>query len=121
MRLERIAMEAVEHLLGRLLRRLMVVLVAVVLALVALYHFEASGLLALEAQYGAINAHLIVGGAFAAATLLAMLIWWAMGRGSGKASAPALPEANPRQLQLAMLVEAVMLGYALARKSDRAP
>lgn len=119
MRLDQIAGMAVNQLVGHLLRRLLVALAVAVFALTALYHFEAFGILELEARYGAINAHLIVGGAFVLAALIGTAIWWAMGRRTAGAAAPSTM-ANARNTQLVMLVEAVMLGYALARRSDRA-
>ena len=118
MRLDQIAGMAVDHLIGRLLRRLMVALAVALLAIVALYHFEISGILELEARYGAINAHLIVGATFVVAVLIGLTIWWVMGRKSVSAATP--PLANAQNAQLVMLVEAVMLGYALARGPDRA-
>ena len=80
MRLDQIVDMTVNQLIGRLLRRLLVALAVAVFAIIALYHFEASGILELEARYGAINAHLIVGGAFVLAALIGVAIWWAMGR-----------------------------------------
>ena len=119
MQLEQIALGAVEHLIGRLLRRLLVAIAVGVFALIALYHFESSGLLALQVQYGAVDAHLIVGGIFVAAALMGLFALWRMMRKSRKAVDTAMLP-NAREMQLAMLVEAVMLGYALAQRSDRA-
>jgi len=116
MQIEQIALGAVEHLIGRLLRRVLVAIAVGVFALIALYHFESSGLLALQVQYGAIDAHLIVGGIFVAAALMGLFALWRMTR--KPADTAMLP--NAREMQLAMLVEAVMLGYALAQRSGRA-
>jgi hypothetical protein len=54
---------------------------------------------------------------YAGLAQIALAIFWAIGRNSANASPAAL--TPPREMQLAMLVEAVMLGYSLARKSDR--
>lgn len=118
MRLDHIAGMAVEHLLGRLLRRALVAVALAVAAIVAIYQGGVAGTLALQAEYGATNAHLIVGASFVALAVIFLAIFLAMRGKSSKVAAPAL--SQQRELQLAMLVEAVMLGYALARKSDRA-
>jgi hypothetical protein len=52
-----------------------------------------------------------------ARALIACAIWWAMRAMTASAGMPALTE--PPKMQLAMLVEAAMLGYALARKGNR--
>ncbi len=119
MHFDQIVGMTVNRLIGRLLRRLVVALAVAVFALTALYHFEASGILKLEARYGAINAHLIVGGAFVLAALIGVAIWWAMGRRGASVKSPSTLTGSPNA-QLLMLVEAVMLGYALARRGDRA-
>ena len=65
------------------------------------------------------HAQLIVGAIYTAAAAITYAIFWAMGRSSASAGAPLL--TAPREMQLAMLIEAVMLGYSLARKGERAP
>ena len=109
---------AAGQLLGRLLRRALVAVALAIAAIVAIYQGSVAGTLALQAQYGATNAHLIVGAIFVALAVIFLAIFLAMRGKSSKAAAPAL--SQQRDLQLAMLVEAVMLGYALARRSDRA-
>jgi hypothetical protein len=118
MRLDQIAGVALNQLLGRLLRRALMMLIFAICALVAIYHFTVVGMLALQAQYGALQAHLIVATGYSAVALIALVVWWVMRGKSADASAPVLH--GQRELQLAMLVEAVMLGYALARKGQRA-
>jgi hypothetical protein len=117
MRLDQIAGVAVNQLLGRLARRALMILIFSICAMVAIYQFSVVGMLALQEQYGALQAHLIFGAGYSAAGLVALAIWWAM-RKSSSNGIPALH--GQRELQLAMLVEAVMLGYSLARKSPRA-
>lgn len=118
MRLDHIAGMAFNQLLGRLLRRAALAIVIAVCALVALYHFTAAGSIALQAQYGLLNATLIIGGIYSALALGGAAVLWAT---RSKPDAPATPAlAGQREMQLVMLVEAVMLGYALARKTPRA-
>lgn len=117
MRIDQAAEAVADHLFGRLLRRVLLGLAVIALGVVALYYFTIAGSLALETQYGALDAWLIVGAIYAAAAIACAIWWHLLGRPS-TSRAPALN--NPREMQIAMLVEAVMLGYALARKTPRA-
>lgn len=118
MRLENIFAEATDHLVGRLLRRAFVMAVIAVCAVVALYHFTIAGTIALTGHYGDLYARLIIGGIYTAVALISFVILWAMrAKSAHHGGAPAL--SSPRGAQLIMLVEAVMLGYALARKGER--
>ena len=119
MRLDQIASVAADHLLGWLIKRALAAAAIVIFALVAIYHFTAAGTLALNAQVGELRAQLIVGGAYAAAALVTTIILWAMRARPSPISAP-VPSENTREMQLVMLVEAVMLGYSLARKREPA-
>ena len=119
MRLDRIAASAMKELAGRLMRRAAAAALMALFALIAIYQFTVAGTIALETQHGALNAHLIVAGIYVALALAAFGVFWAM---RTKPIDNALPALNqPREMQLIMLVEAVMLGYALARKGSRAP
>jgi len=118
MRLEQMAGIAFDHIFGRILRRALLAGVVVGLAVAAIYHFTVAGTVTLEAQYGALHAQLIVAAIYTALALISYAILWAMRSRSAGDSAPAL--STPREAQMAMLVEAVMLGYALARKGERA-
>ena len=108
----------VDHLLGRLLRRAFLFLAFVVFALVAIYELTAAGLLALEASYGLLEARVIVGAVYGVFAVASAIIFW-VGRHRPRSTAPVL--AAQREMQLVMLVEAAMLGYSLARKTERAP
>ncbi len=109
---------ATERLVGVLLWRVLLALLTALFALAALYHFTVAGTLALELQFGALYARLIVGEIYAALMFMSFGVLWAMGR----KTAPAAPDATPsgRAMQLAALIEAVMLGYSLSRKGDKA-
>lgn len=118
MRLDQLAISAIEQVAGRVVRRLLVALIMGVLGLVAVSYFVGAGETELTARFGVLNAQLIMGAIFAAAAAVALVVFWAMRAKPAKASTPAL--AGQREMQLVMLVEAVMLGYALARKGERA-
>jgi type VI protein secretion system component VasK len=109
---------ATTRLLGRMLRRALVVAVMGVCAMIALYHFTIAGNIALAGQFGDLNARLIIGAAYTAIALISFVILWAM---RSKPAGPATPVlSKPAETQLVMLVEAAMLGYAMARKGERA-
>jgi hypothetical protein len=118
MRLDQIAAAALSHLLGRLLRRAMAAVIMAIFAIVAIYQFSVAGILQLASLYGLVNAHLIVGGIYAVLALAGFVTFWAMRGRNTTSTTPAL--AQTREMQIMMLVEAVMLGYSLARKSGRA-
>lgn len=117
MRLEQIAAATFNHFAARLLRRAVAAAMMMLFVLVAIYQFTVAGTIALEISQGPINAHLIVAGIYVAFALIAFAFFWGM---RARPVAEGMPALNqPREMQLVMLVEAVMLGYALARKGDR--
>jgi hypothetical protein len=118
MRLDQIVTATLNHLLRRLLRRAVIAAVMVIFAIVGVYQFSVAGTLELGARVGAVNAHLIVGGIYAALALASLITLWAMRNRATANGTPALTQ--PREMQIAMLIEAVMLGYTLARKNERA-
>jgi hypothetical protein len=117
MRLDQMTEIAADHLFGRLIRRALMALAFAGLGIVALYYFTAAGSIALETQYGTLSAYLVVGAIYAALAIIVAILWAIRGK-AANSSAPVL--SNQRDMQIAMLVEAVMLGYALARKGTRA-
>lgn len=118
MQIDQVAGSVVDQLFGRMLRRAVIAAAFLALAIVAIYDFTIAGTLTLEQHFSGIEARLIVGVIY---TFIAFVcaIWWLALRRSASAHTPAL--ANPRDMQIAMLVEAVMLGYALSRKTQRSP
>jgi hypothetical protein len=117
MQIEHIAGVAFDRIFGRILRRALSLLVFAIFALVALYHFTSAGTTGLEVRFGAMQAQLIVAGIYTAFALVSLAIWWGFARKSAIAGGPAV--TVPREMQMAVLVEAVMIGYSLAKKSER--
>lgn len=118
MRLDAIIATVTDHLLGRLLRRALVVVVMGACAIVAFYHFTIAGNIVLTGHVGDLNARLIIGAVYAAIALISLGVLWAMrGKSANFNDTPALN--SPRERQIVTLVEAVMLGYSLARKGAR--
>lgn len=119
MQLEQIAAMTVSHLFGRMLRRAIAALLMAIFLMVAIYHFTIAGTIELETQFGGLYARLIIGGIYTVLALISLAIFFALrGKAANGAATPAL--SQPREMQLVMLIEAVMLGYALARKGERA-
>jgi hypothetical protein len=115
----RIAEIVFNYLFGRALRRAMLVALIGVFTLIAIYHFTIAGTLALEAQYGLLYARLIVGAAYSAAALITTIIFWAMRTKRSNEKQVVAATGAPRHAQIAMLIEAGMLGYTFGRKSGR--
>jgi hypothetical protein len=115
MRIEQIAADVADRLAGRMLRRALLAVAIAVLALAATCQFTDAGLLALTVSYGAIKAALIVGAIYAALALCGVIYWVVQGR-AVKTSLPA--SGRQGELQLIMLLEALMLGYTMARRRE---
>ena len=120
MRLTDIAEATVSHLVARLLRRAILFALLGILAIVALYYASAAGSVALALEYGPVTAYLIMAGIYALLAIGVVITLLATRTRAVPAQdkvANAL--SSPRNMQIAMLVEAVMLGYTLARKRGK--
>jgi hypothetical protein len=117
MQIEHIAGVVFDRIFGRILRRALLVVMFAIFALVALYHFTNAGTIGLEIRFGAMQAQLIIAGIYTAFALVSLAIWWGLARKTAVADRPAA--TVPREMQMAMLVEAVMVGYSLAKKNQR--
>ncbi len=119
MRKKHAARASLSHLLHRVLWRALLAIVVAICAIVAICQFTAAGYLALEAQYGALQAKLFIGALYIGIGLIAGAGIWALRNIGTGVAAPSTP-ASRRKLKGVMLAEAVMLGFALARKATRA-
>ncbi len=117
MRFSHIAEFTINHLFSRLKRRTIGASALVLFTLVAVYYFTSAGMQALEAEYGLLHARLIVAAIYTAAALIALIVLWATRAKPPIDDQTANALMSPRNAQIAMLIEAAMLGYALARKS----
>jgi hypothetical protein len=117
MRLSDVPEIAINLLFGRLLRRALGVALLALFALIAVYHVTIAGTLALDAEVGALYARLIVAAIYAVAALVALVVLWATRVRPLIDDQSVAALTSPRNMQMAMLIEAVMLGYSLARKS----
>lgn len=97
---------------------------AVLSAIAAIIFAASASLLALEPHVGMVYARLILAGVFAAVVAAVALTLWLSGRSAAPAvravplnQAQAARQRSSAQFaQLAMIVEAVLLGYSMARK-----
>ena len=120
MRQKHIVRTALSHLLRRVLWRTLLAIVIAICAIIAIYQFTVAGSLALEAQYGALQAKLFIGALYIGIGLVAWAGLWALRSPQAVDGMPPTL-ASQRKLKGVMLAEAVMLGFALARKATRAP
>lgn len=104
-------------LFGRLLRRALGAALLAAFAIVALYYASGAGTLALADKFGLLYAYLIMAAIYAAFALTVFIVLWATRAKPIVADKPEGALASPRNMQIAMLIEAVMLGYSMARKT----
>lgn len=117
MQLNELASDTFNQLFGRLLRRALGAALLAVFAVIALYYANGAGTLALAQNFGALNAYLIMAGIYAVFALIVFTVLWANRAKPVVAGKPEGLLASPKNMQIAMLVEAVMLGYTMARKT----
>lgn len=118
MRLSDIAETTIHQVVGRLVRRALGFVVLALLAVIAIYYASAAGTVALSIQFGLLNAYLIMAAGYAVAVLIVVGVLYATrARPVAPPARAAGALASPRNMQIAMLIEAVMLGYSMARKS----
>ena len=117
MRLSHITEFVVHHLFSRLKRRAIGTALLVLFALTAVYQLTIAGTLELEAEYGILYARLIVAAIYLAAALSALIVLWATRTMPPIKAQNADAQMSQRDMQIAVLIEAALLGYAMARKS----
>ena len=119
MRLEHVVSQAINQLMGRLLRRVVIMALLGLFALAAIYNFSVAGILALEGVFGALYARLIIAGVdLAIAAAFFGVLYVTRSKPLAAKPRPGISRA-PQDVQIAMLIESVLQGYALAR-SNRA-
>jgi hypothetical protein len=118
MALTDIAGVAVKRLIGRLCRRAVAWLLVLVFGLAALYQATVAVTAALEMQLGVVYAHLVIAGIYAAIAGAVLVFLWTTLRlpaGRKHKRPPASPDPE-HELQMATIVEAMLLGYSLSRR-----
>lgn len=117
MQLNDIVQVTFNQLFGRLLRRALGAALLAAFAFVALYYASGAGALALTQSYGALYAYLIMAAIYAAIALIVLVALYATRKRVASVANPEGALASSPNMQIAALIEAVMLGYTMARKT----
>ena len=127
MRLNEVVSTALSGTAAKLRREVLIYAICAVCALGALIMSASAALIALDPYVGLVGSRLIVAGVFGAA-LISIIVTLRLARPARSSTAdPSAVNVHaridaPRGLQLAqlaMIVEAVMLGYSLSRRNNR--
>jgi hypothetical protein len=118
MNLANIAEAAVARLLGKLAQYVAFGLFGAIFALIAVYNLTIAAMTALEVEFGTVYARLIIAGIYMVLAMGSAGMLWLLAKNAGKLE--PVPEPAPRHVQLAALIEALMLGYEAAKKGRRA-
>jgi hypothetical protein len=107
----------VGRIAGQLARRVVCWALVGLFGLAALYQASVAAVVALEAEVGAVYAHLIVGGFYASAAIAVVIFLWVTVRG------PFVDEefrkslaSLPAEAKVATIIEALLLGYAMSKR-----
>jgi hypothetical protein len=117
MALTDIASATIGRIVGRLARRVVAWILVGIFGLAALYQASVAAVVALEAAFGALYAHLMIAGFYAIVAIAIVTYLWVTVR------RPLLDDDYrktlaklPAEAQVATIVEALLLGYAMSRK-----
>ncbi len=105
------------RIVGRLVRRAVCWALVGVFGLIALYQASVAAAVALETKFGAFYAHLMIAGFYALLAIgFVVFLWFTVRR-------PLLDEKYrkslaklPAEAQVATIIEAMLLGYAMSRR-----
>jgi hypothetical protein len=116
MALSDIASATIGRIVGRLMQRVVCWALVGLFVLAALYQASVAAVVALEAEFGALYAHLMIAGFYAlAAIAVATFLWVTVRRPFLDDDYRKTLAALPAQAQVATIVEALLLGYAMSR------
>lgn len=117
MALTDLASATLGRIFGRLMRRVVCWALVGVFGLVALYQASVAAVVALEAEFGAVYAHLMIAGCYALVAIAVVIFLWVTVR------RPFIDDDYrktlaklPAEAQVATIVEALLLGYAMSRR-----
>jgi hypothetical protein len=112
-----IAAATVNRIIGHLARRAVGWLLVAIFALAAVYQGTVAVTLALELKFGVVEAHLMIAAFYAIAAVLTVAVLWVTARRSAlNYENRASIDRIPPELQIATIVEAMLLGYAMSRR-----
>jgi hypothetical protein len=120
MGLSDLAAATIGRIVGGLVRRAVCWALVGLFGLAALYQASVAAVVALEAEFGAVYAHLMLAGFYALAAIGVLVFLWITVR------RPFVDEEYrkslaqlPAEAQVATVIEALLLGYAMSRRKPR--
>lgn len=117
MALTDLAGAALSRVVGHLARRVAGWLLVAIFALAAIYQATVAISVALELEFGVVEAHLMIAAFYAIAAILTLAVLWVTARSSALAYEKRMSiERIPPELQITTIVEAMLLGYAMSRR-----
>jgi hypothetical protein len=120
MALSDLVTSTIGRIVGRLVRRVVCWALVGLFCLAALYQASVAAVLALEAEFGAIYAHLMIAGFYAlAAIVIVTFLWVTVRRPFVEEEYRKTLAQLPADAQVATLVEALLLGYKMSRRKSR--
>src|SRR5713226_4804153 len=110
---------AIRPAAAQLRRRAILALIFVIAAVAILVELTVAATIALEPQVGLVAARLVVAGFYVFVLLIAILVFYMMERPAVSRFGPTVQSEPLAQNQgrLALIAEALFLGYALARRA----
>ena len=120
MALADIATATIGRIAGRLVRRVVCWALVGLFGLAALYQASVAAVVALEQEFGAVYAHLMIAGLYALAAIAIVIFLWVTVRRPFVDDEYRKTLAQlPAEAQVATVVEALLLGYAMSRRKSR--
>jgi hypothetical protein len=110
-----LAGHAMERIISRVCRRVAAWLLVTIFALAAIYQGTVAASVALELELGVVRAHLVLAAVYVVAASVVVIVLWATARRPALDPHAAALRAET-ELHLSTIVEAVLLGYSLARR-----
>lgn len=119
MALTDIASATIGRVVGRLARRAACWLLVGLFALAALYQASVAVMVGLEAEFGALYAHLMMAGFYSlAAIAILAFLWFSVRRSFITDDYRKTLAQLPAEARVATIVEALLLGYAMSRRKQ---
>jgi len=117
MALSDLVTDTIGRIVGGLVRRVVCWALVGLFGLAALYQASVAAIVALETYFGAVYAHLMIAGVYALAAIgIVVFLWVTVRRPFADEEYRKTLAKLPAEAQVATLVEALLLGYAMSRK-----
>lgn len=117
MALSDLVTKTVGRIVGTLVRRVVCWALVALFGLAALYQASVAAVVALEAHFGAVYAHLLIAGVYALLAIgILVFLWVTVRRPFVDQEYRDMLAKLPAEAQVATMVEALLLGYAMSRR-----